>query len=53
MIREFFLTLVQSAALQQARLRVDRGVQNISLVNIGKIARALRVKLVDIFRRVH
>jgi transcriptional regulator with XRE-family HTH domain len=32
--------------------QIERGVQNISLGNIGKIARALRVKLVDIFRVV-
>ncbi len=33
--------------------RVERGTQNISLKNIGKIARALKVKLSDLFKDVH
>ena len=33
--------------------RVERGTQNISLKNIGKIARALKVKLRDLFKDVH
>jgi transcriptional regulator with XRE-family HTH domain len=32
--------------------RVERGTQNISLKNIGKIARALKVKLRDLFKDV-
>jgi len=33
--------------------RIERGRQNISLANIGKIARALRVKPRELFRGVH
>ncbi len=33
--------------------RIERGTQNISLANIGKIARALRVKPFAIFKGIH
>jgi transcriptional regulator with XRE-family HTH domain len=31
---------------------VERGVRNVSLVNIGKIAKGLKASLPDIFKRV-
>ena len=33
--------------------RIERGRQNISLANIGKIARALKVKPRELFKSVH
>ena len=33
--------------------RIERGRQNISLTNIGKIARALKVKPRELFKGVH
>jgi len=33
--------------------RIERGVQSIGLGNIGKIARALKVKPRELFKRVH
>ncbi len=33
--------------------RIERGRQNISLTNIGKIARALKVKPLELFKGVH
>jgi len=33
--------------------RIERGRQNISLTNIGKIARALKVKPGELFKGVH
>ena len=33
--------------------RIERGRQNVSLANIGKIARALRVKPLEIFKGIH
>jgi transcriptional regulator with XRE-family HTH domain len=33
--------------------RIERGRQNISLANIGKIARALKVKPRELFKGVH
>jgi len=32
--------------------RIERGMQNISLKNIGKIARALKVQLHELFKGV-
>jgi transcriptional regulator with XRE-family HTH domain len=31
---------------------IERGVRNVSLVNIGKIAKGLKASLPDLFRRV-
>jgi transcriptional regulator with XRE-family HTH domain len=31
---------------------IERGVRNVSLVNIGKIAKGLKASLPDIFKRV-
>ena len=31
---------------------IERGVRNVSLVNIGKIAKGLKANLPDIFKRV-
>jgi len=47
-------TLAELAGLHATYVgRIERGRQNISLANIGKIARALRVKPRELFRNVH
>ena len=46
--------LAELAGLHPTYLgRIERGRQNISLANIGKIARALKVKPLELFRSVH
>jgi len=47
-------TLAELAGLHATYIgRIERGRQNISLTNIGRIARALKVKPRELFKGVH